>query len=104
LSVEVCEVLGRYLARLVEGAKGNVVSFTVGDVSRWSEEKFRTTRSVTLRVAAVCEALLAQGLLEKIGKKYILRRGSQLWEAAARSDIEAVCDIVRRAVIIAERT
>ncbi|MEZ0248966.1 MAG: DNA-binding protein [Thermoproteus sp.] len=102
--MEVCEILGLYLAKLVEGARGNVVSFTVGDVSRWSEEKYRTTRSVTLRVAAICEALLAQGLLEKIGKKYILRRGSPLWEAAAKNDEEAVCDIVRRAIIVTERT
>ncbi|MEL9991621.1 MAG: DNA-binding protein [Thermoproteus sp.] len=102
--MEVCEILGRYLAKLVEGARGNVVSFTVGDVSRWSEEKYRTTRSVTLRVAAICEALLAQGLLEKIGKKYILRRGSPLWEAAAKNDEKAVCDIVRHAIIVTERT
>ncbi|CCC81324.1 hypothetical protein [Thermoproteus tenax] len=102
--MEVCEILGRYLAKLVEGAKGNVVSFTVGDVSRWSEERYRTTRSVTLRVAAICEALMAQGLLDKIGKKYILKRNTPLWEAAAQGDFAAVCDIVRRAVIIAERT
>jgi hypothetical protein len=101
--VEVCEILGRYLARVLEGAKGNVISFTVGDVSRWSEERYRTGRSVTLRVAAICEVLMAQGLLDKIGKKYILRRGSPLWDAAAKGDIGAVCDIIKRATLVTER-
>lgn len=102
--MEVCEILAKYLARIVEGAKGNIVSFTVGDVSHWSEEKYRSGRSVTLRVAALCEELLSQGILERIGKKYILRRGTPLWDAVARGDIDSACDIIRRVALIAERT
>jgi len=71
-----CEILAKYLIELVEGAKGNVVSFVVGDVARWAETKVRPTRSVVFKITNMAEALLAAGLLEKIGKKYILKRDS----------------------------
>lgn len=98
LDVKMCEVLARFLVEIVAGAKGNVVSFVVGDVSRWAEAKMRPTKSVVFKVANMCEALLAAGYLEKIGKKYILRRDTPLWAKAKAGDVEGICDVIENAV------
>ncbi|ABL87533.1 conserved hypothetical protein [Pyrobaculum islandicum DSM 4184] len=89
-----CEILARFLVELVEGARGNVVSFVVGDVSKWAETKIRPTRSIVFKVANMSEALLVAGYLEKIGKKYILRRDTPLWVKAKAGDVEGLCEII----------
>nr|WP_193322550.1 DNA-binding protein [Pyrobaculum calidifontis] len=96
--MRMCEILAKYLIELVEGAKGNVVSFVVGDVARWAETKVRPTRSVVFKITNMAEALLAAGLLEKIGKKYILKRDSPLWVKAKAGDVEGMCEIVENAL------
>ncbi|MEM1597607.1 MAG: DNA-binding protein [Pyrobaculum sp.] len=94
-----CEILAKYLVEIVAGAKGNVVSFVVGDVAKWAETKMRPTRSVVFKVANMAEALLAAGYLEKIGKKYILRRDTPLWVKAKAGDVEGICDLVESALL-----
>jgi hypothetical protein len=46
----------------------------------------------------MAEALLAAGYLEKIGKKYILRRDTPLWVKAQAGDVEGLCDIIESAL------
>lgn len=94
-----CEILAKYLVEIVAGARGNVVSFVVGDVARWAETKMRPTRSVVFKVANMAEALLAAGYLEKIGKKYILRRDTPLWIKARAGDVEGICDFIESAML-----
>ncbi|ABP50889.1 MULTISPECIES: hypothetical protein [Pyrobaculum] len=97
--MRVCEVLAKYLMEMVAGARGNVVSFVVGDVARWAEAKMRPSRSLIFKVSSMAEALLASGHLEKIGKKYILRKGSPLWEKAKAGDVEGICEIAESALL-----
>lgn len=96
--MKMCEILARYLIEAVAGARGNVISFVVGDVARWAETKVRPTRSVVFKVASMAEALLMAGYLDKIGKKYILRRDTPLWARAREGDVEAICDIIESAL------
>jgi hypothetical protein len=93
-----CEILAKYLVEIVAGARGNIVSFVVGDVARWAETKMRPSRSVVFKVANMAEALLAAGYLENIGKKYILRRDTPLWVKAQAGDVEGLCDIIESAL------
>ena len=93
-----CEILAKYLVEIVAGAKGNVVSFVVGDVAKWAETKMRPTRSVVFKVANMAEALLAAGYLEKIGK-YILTLATPLWVKAKAGDVEGICDLVESALL-----
>lgn len=95
----VCELLAAYLVELVTGARGNVVSFVVGDVSKWAEFRMRLTKSIVFRVAHMTEALLAAGYLDKMGKKYILRRNTSLWEMAKSRDIEGICRLVENVIV-----
>jgi hypothetical protein len=98
ITVKMCEILAKYLVEIVAGARGNIVSFVVGDVARWAETKMRPSRSVVFKVANMAEALLAAGYLEKIGKKYILRRDTPLWVKAQASDVEGLCGIIESAL------
>lgn len=97
--MRMCEILAKYLVEIVAGARGNVVSFVVGDVARWAETKMRPIRSVVFKVSNMAEALLAGGYLEKIGKKYILKRDTPLWVKAKAGDVEALCDIIESALL-----
>ncbi|AET32993.1 hypothetical protein [Pyrobaculum ferrireducens] len=97
--MKMCEILARYLVEVVAGARGNVVSFVVGDVARWAEAKMRPNRSVVFKVSSMAEALLASGHLEKIGKKYILKRDTPLWARAKAGDVEGLCDIIESALL-----
>ncbi|MEM0369184.1 MAG: DNA-binding protein [Pyrobaculum sp.] len=97
--MKMCEILAKYLIEIVAGARGNVVSFVVGDVTKWAERKMRPTRSLVFRVGSMAEALLLAGLLEKIGKKYILKRDTPLWTKAKEGDVEALCEIIEDALL-----
>jgi hypothetical protein len=98
VNVRVCEILARYFIEAVSRARGNIISFVVGDVARWAETKLRLTKSIVFKVTSVARVLLATGYLEKLGKKYILRRDSPLWRGAKAGDIEKICEIIESAM------
>jgi hypothetical protein len=100
VNVRVCEILARYFIEAVSRARGNIISFVVGDIARWAEAKLRPAKSVVFKVTSVARVLLATGYLEKLGKKYILRRDSPLWRGAKAGDIEKICEIIESAMSV----
>lgn len=77
-------VLARYVEEAVSGARGSLVSISIKRINRWYEKKFGASmpRKMVLRIVKALKILHTLGVLMKIGSKFVIERGSQLWRCA----------------------
>jgi hypothetical protein len=88
--------LVEYMKRLVEGAKGNVVSISL---KKASKALGAGSRAEAAAVKAALDVLASLGLLEAAGgskPRYVLRRGSPLWAALEAGHVELVAAAASR--------
>jgi len=87
---DVVDVFVQYLERLIQNAKGNVVTFSASTVvnmwSRWFNHG-RAPTCLLHKVSRLLSKLASCNLLRRRKYKYQLERGSPLWDAAERGKL-----------------
>jgi len=81
--------LAEYLESAVSSAKGRAVSISVSRIGKWHENRLfaeELSRGVKYRINLILKALHRRGYVERVGKKFILHRGSPLWDAAIKRE------------------
>lgn len=78
------EIIAKYIADVVSGARGSIISISTKQVGKWYEKRFGRPmpRKAMFHVVKVLRALYALGALQKIGNKFVFEKGSQLWKCA----------------------
>jgi len=83
------KVLADYIENAVESAKGGAVSISTRQINKWHMRRFlagELARDVKFYINIILKALHRHGYLERVGKKFILHKSSQLWNIAVEHE------------------
>jgi len=76
------DIIAEYIEEVVNGAKGNAISINMRQINKWYEKRFGRSmpRKAMFRIVKMLRALHALGVLLRVGNKFIVEKGSPLWE------------------------
>jgi len=93
---DVVDVFAQYLERLVQNARGNVVTFSASTIISMWGKWFNHGRAPTCllhKMSRLLSRLASCNLLQRRKYKYQLERGTPLWDAAEKGKLK---DYLRR--------
>jgi len=93
------DIIAKYIEEAVNEAKGNIISVSVKQINKRYERGTGRPlpRKIVFHIVKTLKTLHATGLLEKIGGKFVVRKGSELWKCTKEGRArECISDYVTR--------
>jgi len=87
---DIVDIFAQYLERAVQGARGNVITFSSSTVIHMWGKWFNHGRApmhLLYKMSRLLSMLASCNLLRRRKYKYQLERGSSLWDAAERGNV-----------------